>query len=92
MVILLMVNNLVLLIKLFPIFKIKLETVGEKEIRRLTVSGCLPLETYKTYKELLAINRHRYFEIHDHVAVQPGNPGLIESADSYIAAVVRRLD
>lgn len=75
----------------FDEFKIKLETVGEKEIRELTVFGSLPIEKYKTYRELLAVNRHRCFEIHDHVTIQPGDPGFIESADNYIAAVVRRL-
>lgn len=75
----------------FEEFKTKLEMVGEKEIRKLTVSGFLSLEKYKTYKELLEMNRHRYFDIRDHVVIQPGDLALIESIDSYMAEVVRRL-
>lgn len=75
----------------FEEFKTKLEMVGEKEIRKLTVTGFLPLEKYKTYKDLLEMNRRRYFDIQDHVVIQPGDLAFIESMDSCMAEVVRRL-
>lgn len=75
----------------FGEFKSRLETVGDKEIRKLTLSGFLPVEKYKTYKELLDLNRHRYFDIRDNVVVQPDDRELIQAADGFMAEVVRRL-
>ncbi|MCP5106184.1 MAG: DNA repair exonuclease [bacterium] len=75
----------------FAAFKTRLESVGEKEIHKLTVSGFLPLETYKTYKELIAGNRSRYMEINDQVRVQPDDHQLMEAADGFMSEIVRRL-
>ncbi len=75
----------------FNQFKTTLETVGEKEIRELIVSGFLPLETYKTYKELLDMNKHRYVEIKDNVVVQPDDQALLNSADGCLRDVIQRL-
>lgn len=75
----------------FAAFKTRLESVGEKEIRKLTLSGFLPLETYKTYKELIAVNRSRYMEINDNVRVRPDDHQLIETADGFMSEIVSRL-
>ncbi|MCP5049868.1 MAG: DNA repair exonuclease [bacterium] len=75
----------------FQEFKAKLERTGEKEIRQLTVSGSLPLDHYKTYHDFLEMNRHRYFDIRDHVVIQPGDQTLPELVDGYMAEVVNRL-
>jgi DNA repair exonuclease SbcCD nuclease subunit len=75
----------------FKDFKAKLEDYNDNEIRKLTVNGFLPIETYKAYKEILEMNRKRYFDIRDNVVVQPGDRVLLESVDGYMADVVRRL-
>jgi DNA repair exonuclease SbcCD nuclease subunit len=75
----------------FEAFKSKLEKVGEKEIRELTVSGSLPLETYKIYHDLLEMYRHRYFDIRDNVVIEPADRTLQGLAEGFIAEVVNHL-
>jgi len=75
----------------FPGFKEMLETVGEKEIKKLTVTGFLAAENYKTYKELLHLNRNRYYRIEDRVSIVPGADDLTGVGDGHTKAVVRRL-
>ena len=75
----------------FQAFKTRLESGGDKEIRKLTVTGYLPLEIFKTYKELIAMNRNRYMKIEDTVSIKPDDRELLETADGFMSDVVRRL-
>jgi DNA repair exonuclease SbcCD nuclease subunit len=75
----------------FPGFKEILETTSEKEIKKLTVTGFLTAENYKTYKELLHLNRSRYYRIEDRVSIAPDPDQLIGVGDGHIKAIVQRL-
>lgn len=72
-------------------FRARLERVGDKEIKKLTVNGHLSADRLKQYQELLLMVRDRYMEIDDRVALRPDDPELIGSADGFMASVVRRL-
>ncbi len=75
----------------FPGFREILETVGEKEIKKLTVTGFLAAENYKTYKELVHLNQGRYYRIEDRVSIVPGTTDLSGIGDGHIKDVVQRL-
>lgn len=75
----------------FQAFKARLEGGGDKEIRKLSVAGYLPLDVFKSYKELIAMNRGRYMEINDTVSIKPDDRELVEAADGFMSDVVRRL-
>ncbi|MGE5342070.1 MAG: metallophosphoesterase family protein [Candidatus Omnitrophota bacterium] len=75
----------------FPDFKSTLEKRDEKEIRELTVSGCLPLETYTAYRELLGKNRTHGMDIRDHVVMKPDEHAFPHSVDGCMNGVIRRL-
>ncbi len=75
----------------FNLFKAKLEKTDEKEIRKLTVSGYLPLGIYKSYKELLERNRRHYIEIKDNVIVQPDEQAFLDAADGCMKEIIKRL-
>lgn len=72
-------------------FKIKLESTGEREIRKLSVSGFLPIDNFKFYRELLDINRSRFTSIIDNVAIQPEDSARPTWTEGYMAEVVNRL-
>jgi DNA repair exonuclease SbcCD nuclease subunit len=75
----------------FTDFRETLESVDEKEIKKLEVTGFLSAENYKIYKELVQMNRNRYYEISDHVSITPGAGDLSSIGDAYIQALAQRL-
>jgi len=77
----------------FEDFRGQLESlaVEEKEIKKLEISGFLSAENYKIYKELLQINRNRYYEIVDHVSLAPTADDLSGIGDGYTKELVQRL-
>ncbi|HLP62736.1 MAG TPA: hypothetical protein VK186_28115, partial [Candidatus Deferrimicrobium sp.] len=74
----------------FPKLKELLRPAGEKEIRKLEITGFLSLENYKTCKELLQTQQNRYYEITSHIAIAPG-PVDLPGDDGCIKAIARRL-
>lgn len=77
----------------FPAFKARLEQFqpGEKIIRKLTTRGFLSTQNYKIYKELIEMERARYYKIDDQAAIAPQAQDFIDSGDSYLAALAARL-
>lgn len=75
----------------FDEFKNRLHGVKDKEICKFDVSGYLPINTYKVYKELLKINRRSNCEILDNVSIHPEDQELLDTADGFMAAIVQRL-
>jgi len=72
-------------------FRDKLESVGEKEIKKIKITGFLSPGNYKIYKELLQMNVTRYYEIDDHVSITPNADDLLSIGDGYIKDVVKQL-
>jgi DNA repair exonuclease SbcCD nuclease subunit len=72
-------------------FKDHLQVVKDKEICKFDISGRLPIQKYKVYKELLEINRRTNCEILDNVTIHPGDQDLPEAASGFMAAIVQRL-
>jgi len=75
----------------FEEFKNRLQGVKEKEICRFDISGRLPIQKYKAYKELLAMNRRPNCPVFDQAAISPTDQELLEIGDGFTAAVVQRL-
>ena len=72
-------------------FKNRLQGVKEKEICRFDISGYLPVQQYKAYQELLAMNRRDNCLIFDQAAISPTDQELLDTGDGFMAAVVQRL-
>jgi DNA repair exonuclease SbcCD nuclease subunit len=72
-------------------FKRDFETIRDKEIRKITISGFLSAERYKLYKELLDLHKERYHQIIDQVSLEPNQDELLNIKDSYIRGIVERL-
>jgi DNA repair exonuclease SbcCD nuclease subunit len=75
----------------FEEFKNRLQGVKEKEICRFDISGHLPIQKYKAYKELLVMNRRPNCPVFDQAAISPTDEELLESGDGFMAAVMQRL-
>lgn len=75
----------------FEEFKNRLQAVKEKEICRFDVSGYLPIREYKAYQELLQMNRRANCLVFDQAGISPGDQELLDTGDSFTAAVVQRL-
>ncbi len=75
----------------FENFREKLESMGEKEIKKLKLTGFLSPGNYKIYKELLQMNLTRYYEIDDQVSITPDADDLLSIGDGYIKDVVKQL-
>ena len=77
----------------FPGFKAKLAqgNPGEKVIRRLTTAGFLSAKNYKTYKEIIRMERERYYKIDDRVSITPTDTDFLDMADGYMKALLQRL-
>ncbi len=75
----------------FEDFREKLESKGEKEIKKIKITGFLSPENYKIYKELLQMNVTRYYEIDDQVSLTSDADDLMSIDDGYIKDVVKQL-
>jgi len=75
----------------FEDFREKLESVGDKEVKKIKIRGFLSPENYKIYKELLQMNLIRYYEIDDQVSITPNADDLLSIGDGYIKDVVKQL-
>ncbi len=72
-------------------FKNRLQDVKEKEVCRFEITGYLPIQKYKAYKELLVIHRRPNCQVEDRVAISPTDRELQETGEGFMAAVVQRL-
>lgn len=75
----------------FDAFKREFESVQEREIKKLTISGFLSLDRYKIYKEAVRMNMPRYHNIQDHVCIRPDEDRLLSLADGYMKDIMSRL-
>lgn len=77
----------------FEEFKNRFQSVKEKEIYRFDITGHLPIQKYKAYKELLQINRRSNPNclVFDQATISPTDQELMDTGDSFTAAVVQRL-
>jgi len=75
----------------FEEFKNRLQGGKEKEVCRFDISGHLPIQKYKAYKELLVMNRRPNCPVFDQAAISPTDEELLQSGDGFMAAVMQRL-
>ena len=77
----------------FADFKAKFgpERPGEKVIRQLSAAGFLSAKNYKIYKEIIEMERERFYKIDDRVSITPTDADFLGMGDGCMNALLRRL-